>query len=150
MSSREARGFLAAICSNPEDDTARLVFADWLDEQGNAPRAEFIRVQVERAALPEWDARRVRLLMRERALLAQHEAAWRAELPAVRGVTWGPFRRGFVAEKYGVLIDALYAGRVVQHIETLVKFEDGRSGLVAADLRIEDAKVQDAAMEATA
>ena len=59
-------------------------------------------------------------------------------------------RRGFVAEKYGVLLDALYAGRGVQHIETLVKFEDGRSGLVAADLRIEDAKVQDAAMEATA
>ena len=48
-------------------------------------------------------------------------------------------RRGFVAEKYGVLIDALYGGKSVQHIETLVKFEDGRSGMVAADLRIEDA-----------
>ena len=48
-------------------------------------------------------------------------------------------RRGFVAEKYAVLIDALYAGRNVQHVETVVKFEDGRSGLVAADLRIEDA-----------
>ncbi|HXT03844.1 MAG TPA: AMP-binding protein, partial [Casimicrobiaceae bacterium] len=35
-------------------------------------------------------------------------------------------RRGFIAEKYGVLIDALYAGRSIQHIETLVKFEDGR------------------------
>ena len=40
-----------------------------------------------------------------------------------------------------MLIDALYAGRDVQHIETLVKFEDGRSGLVAADLRIENANV---------
>jgi long-chain acyl-CoA synthetase len=59
-------------------------------------------------------------------------------------------RRGFIAEKYGALIDALYAGRGVQHIETLVKFEDGRSGLVAADLRIEDAKTQHVAMEATA
>ena len=59
-------------------------------------------------------------------------------------------RRGFIAEKYAVLIDALYAGRAVQHIETLVKFEDGRSGLVAADLRIEDAKAQDVAMEAAA
>jgi long-chain acyl-CoA synthetase len=48
-------------------------------------------------------------------------------------------RRGFVAEKYAVLIDALYGGKAVQHIETLVKFEDGRSGMVAADLRIEDA-----------
>jgi long-chain acyl-CoA synthetase len=49
-------------------------------------------------------------------------------------------RRGFVAEKYAVLIDALYAGRKVQHIETQVKFEDGRSGMVAADLVIADAK----------
>ena len=50
-------------------------------------------------------------------------------------------RRGFIADKYAVLIDALYGGKSVQHIETLVKFEDGRSGLVAADLRIADAKV---------
>jgi len=47
-------------------------------------------------------------------------------------------RRGFVAEKYAVLVDAMYAGRDVQHIQTLVKFEDGRSGMVSADLRIED------------
>ncbi|HSU42677.1 MAG TPA: AMP-binding protein [Casimicrobiaceae bacterium] len=59
-------------------------------------------------------------------------------------------RRGFIAEKYAVLIDALYAGRAMQHIETLVKFEDGRSGLVAADLRIEDAKTQHLAIEAAA
>ncbi len=49
-------------------------------------------------------------------------------------------RRGFVAEKYAVLIDALYTGKATQFIETQVKFEDGRSGKVAADLRIDDAK----------
>ena len=49
-------------------------------------------------------------------------------------------RRGFVAQKYAVLIDALYEGRTVQHIETQVKFEDGRVGTVAADLRIAEAK----------
>jgi len=49
-------------------------------------------------------------------------------------------RRNFVAEKYRVLIDALYGGKKVQHIETLVRFEDGRTNMVAADLRIEDAK----------
>jgi len=49
-------------------------------------------------------------------------------------------RRGFVAEKYAVLIDALYAGRTVQHIETQVKFEDGRTGMVAADLAISEAR----------
>ena len=49
-------------------------------------------------------------------------------------------RRGFVAEKYAVLIDALYGGKGVQHIETLVRFEDGRTNMVAADLTIDDAK----------
>jgi long-chain acyl-CoA synthetase len=49
-------------------------------------------------------------------------------------------RRGFVAEKYAVLVDALYGGLGVQHIETLVRFEDGRTNMVAADLKIVDAK----------
>ena len=49
-------------------------------------------------------------------------------------------RRAFVAEKYRVLIDALYSGKAVQHIETQVRFEDGRTGMVAADLAIADAK----------
>jgi long-chain acyl-CoA synthetase len=48
-------------------------------------------------------------------------------------------RRGFIAEKYAVLIDALYAGRSHQFIETQVKFEDGRQGTVSADLVIRDA-----------
>ena len=50
-------------------------------------------------------------------------------------------RRGFIAEKYAVLIDALYAGRTSQYIETQVKFEDGRHGMVAADLQIRDVQV---------
>ena len=50
-------------------------------------------------------------------------------------------RRGFVAEKYAVLIDALYAGRSEQFIETAVKFEDGRTGKVSATLALQDAKL---------
>src|SRR5450432_2551230 len=49
-------------------------------------------------------------------------------------------RRSFISEKYGVLIEALYSDKKVQHIETMVKFEDGRSGMVAADLKIADAR----------
>ncbi len=45
-------------------------------------------------------------------------------------------RRNFVAEKYGVLIDALYSGKPQQFIETQVKFEDGRRGQRHATLRI--------------
>ena len=49
-------------------------------------------------------------------------------------------RRGFIAEKYQPLVDALYGGKTSQFIETTVKFEDGRSGSVNATLRIDDAK----------
>jgi len=49
-------------------------------------------------------------------------------------------RRGFIAQKYSVLIDALYDGKQRQYIETQVKFEDGRQGMVAADLDIRDVK----------
>jgi long-chain acyl-CoA synthetase len=52
-------------------------------------------------------------------------------------------RRGFIGERYQVLVDALYGGRASQYIETTVKFEDGRSGMVAAELRIADAKTFD-------
>ena len=41
-------------------------------------------------------------------------------------------RRRFVAEKYAVLIDALYTGQQHQFIETQVKFEDGRTGSISA------------------
>ena len=48
-------------------------------------------------------------------------------------------RRGFIGEKYSVLLEALYGGRSEQFIQTAVKFEDGRTGSVSASLRILDA-----------
>jgi len=48
-------------------------------------------------------------------------------------------RRGFIAEKYQPLVDALYGGLTTQFIETVVKFEDGRTGSVSATLKISDA-----------
>jgi len=49
-------------------------------------------------------------------------------------------RRGTIADKYRVLVDALYGGKTEQYIETAVRFEDGRAGSVAATLKIADAK----------
>jgi uncharacterized protein (TIGR02996 family) len=91
--------FLRAICANPEDDTARLAYADWLDENGDADRAEFIRLQISlhADALPEGDRGATEARVAE--LLGRNEAAWRAELPGLPGVTWvtfpHPFVRGF-------------------------------------------------------
>ncbi len=48
-------------------------------------------------------------------------------------------RRSFIAEKYAPLVDALFTGKANQYIETQVKFEDGRTGSVSADIKIVDA-----------
>ena len=50
-------------------------------------------------------------------------------------------KRGTIGERYQVLVEAMYGGLSHQYIETQVKFEDGRSGMVAADLKIMDTKV---------
>lgn len=50
-------------------------------------------------------------------------------------------RRNFVEERYTTLVDALYSDRSECHVETQVTFEDGRTGSLAADVRICDAQV---------
>src|SRR4051812_45648719 len=91
--------FLQAIVEAPDDDAPRLIYADWLEDQGGdagAGRAEFIRLQCARARLPAWDPTARELAWRERALLAEHERAW---VGPVRDLArrWS-FRRGFVEE----------------------------------------------------
>jgi len=49
-------------------------------------------------------------------------------------------RRGFVAQKYATLVDALYGGKPSVHVEAQVKYEDGRTGTISADLKIRDVK----------
>jgi uncharacterized protein (TIGR02996 family) len=77
--------FLRAILERPNDDVPRLVFADWLEDNGNESDrrySEFIRVQcrlASGAARPE-DERN------ERDLLALHSAAWEAPLKALLGL----------------------------------------------------------------
>ena len=61
--------FLQSIRETPDDDAPRLIYADWLEEHGDAraaARAEFIRLQCQRARLPAYDPRRQDLLDRER------------------------------------------------------------------------------------
>jgi uncharacterized protein (TIGR02996 family) len=91
----EAEAFLQRIRAYPEDDAQRLIFADWLDEQGD-PRGQFIRVQLALAELPADAPERAALVRTERDLLAVHRDEWEAPF---RGLATGPvFRRGFVDE----------------------------------------------------
>ncbi len=67
--------FLRDIRSHPDDDEVRLIYADWLTDQGD-PRGEFIRVQVDLAARPLKRPRRAEIFRRERELLTQHQERW--------------------------------------------------------------------------
>ncbi len=116
MSDRAA--LLAAILAAPDDDAPRLVYADWLDEQGEGERAEFIRVQIELARFPH-DWRLVSDLMRAEDACGVDAHFWLPPavrhaprgwlngssngphggwLTTARGMDWGiEWRRGFVA-----------------------------------------------------
>jgi uncharacterized protein (TIGR02996 family) len=89
----DAEAFLQRIRAYPDDDAQRLIFADWLDEEGD-PRGRFIRVQL---ALANDDCpERQKLQAEEQALLDAHHTEWEAPL---RGLATGfVFRRGFVDE----------------------------------------------------
>jgi uncharacterized protein (TIGR02996 family) len=115
--------FLEAICAAPDDDTPRLVYADWLEEHGDRDRAEFIRVQIELARRGECDPSATPLREREYQLLARHEREWLAHLAPWRA-TWlrnrAEFRRGFVEEvevcprKFLRRPDRLFASRPIR------------------------------------
>jgi uncharacterized protein (TIGR02996 family) len=91
--------FWRSIQEAPDDDAPRLIYADWLDEQGSpaqVARAEFIRVQCELARLPDDSDRRGELEKREGKLWAKHGKEWRAPLrPFSQKIL---FRRGFPDE----------------------------------------------------
>jgi uncharacterized protein (TIGR02996 family) len=95
----DLESFFRAIQANPDDDTLRLVFADWLDEHNDPARAEFIRVQVELDPIREQiDSPRVReLLNREADLLGRHRREWVGRMTDLDAAHpgFGPvFRRG--------------------------------------------------------
>jgi long-chain acyl-CoA synthetase len=50
-------------------------------------------------------------------------------------------RRGFISDKYGSLIEALFSGDTTAHIETEVTYEDGRKDSMEADLAIVDVDI---------
>jgi uncharacterized protein (TIGR02996 family) len=86
---------LAAIRAHPDEDTPRLVYADWLDEQGgesNRERAEYIRLEIEFArAFPErrWSKAKDEARRRARQLFAKHYRDWFPELYGKKNILRG-------------------------------------------------------------
>lgn len=102
---------LKAILDDPDDDAVRLVYSDWLEEQGDVARAEFIRAGVELAALDhdlglcgrpncEKCDLAIPLTHKQRQLLTGNGTTWagRAVITACEvGFGW-EWERGFVHE----------------------------------------------------
>ena len=79
----EETHFLRAIRAEPNEDFPRLVYADWLEENGQAERAEFIRIQCAIAAGTDDDPKRLALTHRENRLWRRFGPIWRAQLPQI-------------------------------------------------------------------
>lgn len=104
--------FLAEILANPGDDAPRLVYSDWLTEQGD-PYGEFIRLQIDREALPAGSSAAKHIRTRERKLQKEHGTSWAGGIPTL--VDRYEFRRGFVGwVKLGMQ-------RFIQDIDVLVR-----------------------------
>jgi uncharacterized protein (TIGR02996 family) len=119
--------FLADIIAHPEDDTPRLIYADWLEDNGQPERAEFIRLQLE-LAKPADDGqsdpvRGQELQAREQQLLREHQKEWVRPLEGLVESCW--FRRGFIedihvqAEDFLAGAGAIFASAPVQHADLL-------------------------------
>jgi uncharacterized protein (TIGR02996 family) len=114
--------FLQEIVAAPDDDAPRLVYADWLEEQGD-PRGEFIRLQCELAKEPVQLSRLdplekdlvhdgpAELRIREAELLREHERQWLGPV-SDRCSKW-MFHRGFVE------FVEITAAQFVQHSDRL-------------------------------
>ena len=104
------QSFLEAISADPDDDAVRLIFADWLEEQGDPARnarGEFIRVQLELEHLPDDDPRRPDLLREEQELRSRHERAWLGPLRPLAVESLGTLKRAGVLRPRG--IDEIWA-----------------------------------------
>jgi uncharacterized protein (TIGR02996 family) len=104
----DENALLGAIAAHPEEDTPRLMYADWLDEHGRPVRAEFIRVQIEIARkehLPRAMLNRyVDLFKRNQELIDNHGNELLGPLAVLPTNARIEFRRGFPSE---VTVEAL-------------------------------------------
>jgi uncharacterized protein (TIGR02996 family) len=113
----EQDAFLKEILANPADREVRLVFADWLEENGD-PRGELIRLQIQLEEMKPGDRGYGTVRKKERALLKKHRLF--GQLPSRVG-EW-EFRAGFI-EKIELTLTAfrlkaaeIFEENPVQHV----------------------------------
>ena len=112
-------------------------YAGYTDLAGKPQVVELVREAVEKVTADlANDPKRANAQIHRFIVLHKELDADDDELTRTRKV-----RRGFIHDKYDVLVDAMYGGRSEQFIETKVKFEDGRTGKISANVKVCDARV---------
>jgi uncharacterized protein (TIGR02996 family) len=79
----EELAFIRSAAAEPADDTLRLVYADWLEEQGGealAAQAAFVRLQVERSGRVPADDGWIKALEQETALQRKYQRDWNGRI----------------------------------------------------------------------
>jgi uncharacterized protein (TIGR02996 family) len=125
--------FLEDIREHPDDDAPRLIFADWLEDNGESDRAEFIRARILRRGLAGSDSQQAdqaeeAYRQRAKTLLHANWQRWAEPLAAFFGSSSAQFNwpsRG-------------YHGEALAHFPRgfieAVQLDAGRFLEVAADL----------------
>jgi uncharacterized protein (TIGR02996 family) len=125
----DSDALLRGILENPDDDAPRLVYADWLEEEGKADHAELIRIQCERPHSVQRGAR-----------AAELEWAVGGSLAATPGVRlW--WERGFIGRITTGLLNYLdHAGSLASYapaVEVVLE-RDNRDDAEMEDLDFEE------------
>lgn len=135
---------LRAVCERPNDDTPRLLYAEFLEGTGDPNdivRAEFIRVQCE-LARTDLSATRWSELQKRQDALEDNCERWAEELPHLDGIIWNAvdFKRGFVwellcnnTEVFKRNAAAIFASTPIQGV-TLIRLQSLAQVLDVAEL----------------
>ncbi|HLL23570.1 MAG TPA: TIGR02996 domain-containing protein [Kofleriaceae bacterium] len=108
-----------------DDDSERLVYADWLEQHGEVARAQVVHLQCKRARISENERAHRELGWELDAALAELGTAWQEELPVLEGVEWTALARGLPSavrvRDVGTLLasaEAIHAAApTVDHVE---------------------------------
>ncbi|MCA9175086.1 MAG: TIGR02996 domain-containing protein [Planctomycetales bacterium] len=130
--------FVEAIYADEQSDAPRLIYADWLDEQGRADRASLIRVQCEMARCQEGSANFLKLKQRESKLILSLDAAKEFAGLKVAGIRAWKLRRGMIevltlnAERH-----LKNANRLLKHVPSIREMKLNKlRGVFAAFLEV--------------
>jgi uncharacterized protein (TIGR02996 family) len=118
-------GLYQAVLDAPDDDGPRLAYADWLEDNGDPDRAQFIRLQCHLERTAPSSANYQRLQVESSHLLARGRKRWLGGRKNYRGVEWN-FLRGFPEAVYVSSFEALRAheAEIFRHPVQRVSFAE--------------------------